>query len=157
LELWITERENQIALPTLAQIENFYELGISTLEDFTRILKRRGYSDETIKWNIQRMDIEKQLRAQKDAEKAEADNERLVKSKTASQYQKDKSEYDLAIAQAKAEITDIDVALHGTLTDDEVISLKSRKDDLKLFISQINVAKAQLRFDTQSTLDKLIG
>ena len=157
LELWVTERENQIALPTLAQIENFYELGISTLDDFTRILKRRGYSDETIKWNIQRMDIEKQLRAQKDAEKAEADNERLVKSKTASQYQKDKSEYDLAIAQAKAEITDIDVALHGTLTDDEIATLKARKDELKLFISQINVAKAQLRFDTQSTLDKLIG
>jgi hypothetical protein len=103
------------------------------------------------------MDIEKQLRAQKDAEKAEADNERLVKSKTASQYQKDKSEYDLAIAQAKAEITDIDVALHGTLTDDEIATLKARKDELKLFISQINVAKAQLRFDTQSTLDKLIG
>lgn len=157
LQLWITERENQIALPTLAQIENFYEFGIVTLDDFKRILKRRGYTDETIGWNIQRIDIEKQLKAQKDTEKAEADNERLQKSKTASTYQKDKSEIDLAIAQAKAEITDIDVALHGDIDETQIAELAARKDELKQFVSQLNVSKAQLRFDTQTSLDKLVG
>ena len=156
LELWLTERENQVALPTLTQVENFYELGIVTIDDFKRILKRRGYSEETINWNIQRIDLEKASKAQKDAEKAEADSERLNKSKTASQYQKDKAEIDLAIAQARAEITDIDVALHGELTDEQAVDLATRKDELKQFIAQLNISKAQLRFDTTTALDNLV-
>jgi len=148
LALWLTERENQIALPSLSQIENFYELAIVTLDDFKRILKRRGYSDETINWNVQRIDIEKADKAQKEAEKAEADNERLQKSTKASQYQKDKAEIDLSISQAKAEITDIDIALHGEFNQADIRILMDRKLTLQQDISdtQIIIAdnKAQI-------------
>jgi len=152
MDLWLTERENQIALPTLAQIENFYELGISTLDDFKTILKRRGYTDKVIGWNIERIDLEKAAKAQTAAEKIEADNERLQKSNTASQYQKDKSEIDLSIAQAKAEMTDIDVVLHGDISEEQIMEMVNRTDELKVFIAQMKVSKAQLRFDTQTKL-----
>jgi hypothetical protein len=152
MDLWLTERENQIALPTLAQIENFYELGISTLDDFKSILKRRGYTDKVIGWNIERIDLEKAAKAQTAAEKIEADNERLQKSNTASQYQKDKSEIDLSIAQAKAEMTDIDVVLHGDISEEQIMEMVNRTDELKVFIAQMKVSKAQLRFDTQTKL-----
>jgi hypothetical protein len=157
LELWITERENQVSLPTLAQIESFYELGISTIDDYTRILKRRGYSDETILWNMQRMDIEKSDKAARELEKAQADNERLQKSKTSSVYLKDKAKYDLDIASAKAELTDQDIALHGDLSDAEIETIMKRKDELKKLVQTLNVAKAQLHFDVQKSLDELVG
>lgn len=156
LALWLTERENQIVLPSLAQIETFYELDIVTIDDFRRILKRRGYTEETVGWNIKRMDIEKAAKAQKDAEKLASDNERIQKSKTASTYQKNKSEVDLAIAQAKAETTDINVALGGDIDPVQADALKARKDELKQFIAQLNVTKAELRFDLATALDKLV-
>jgi len=157
LELWTTERENQTALLTITQMETLLERKIVTEEDYKRVAKRRGYSDESIKWTLERIALEAASQAQKDAEKAEADNERLQKSKTSSQYQKDKSEIDLDIAQAKAEITDIDVALHGDVSVEDAASLTIRKDELKVFIAQLNVAKAQLKFDIQTSLDKLVG
>jgi hypothetical protein len=125
------------------------------LDEFIRILIRRGYTDQTITWNIQRIDIEKSIKAQKEAEKMQADNERVQKSKASSQYQKDKSSIDLAIAQAKAEITDIDIALHSPLSDEEKAALAERRDELKSFISRMNVAKAELRLDTQSIINQL--
>lgn len=157
LELWTTERENQTALLTLTQMEILLERKIVSEDDYKRIASRRGYNDESINWTLQRIALEASERAQKDAEKAENDNERLQKSKTTSQYQKDKSEIDLAIAQAKAEITDIDVALHGDIDEVQAGELIARKSDLKIFISQMNVAKAQLRFDTTTSLNKLAG
>jgi hypothetical protein len=157
LELWTTERENQVSLLTLSQMETLLERKIVTEVEFSEIVKRRGYDPQALTWTLQRIAQEAAERAQKDAEKAEADHERLQKSKTASQYQKDKSELDLAIAQAKAEITDIDVALHAELEADIQAELAARKDELKLAISALNVAKAQLKFDTQSTLNKLVG
>lgn len=157
LELWGTERENQIALLTITQMETLLEKGIVEEADYRRVAVRRGYTDETIGWTLQRIALEASEKAQTTAEKAEADNERLQKSRTVSQYQKDKAEIDLSIAQARAEITDIDVALHGEISDDDSISLLARKDELKSFIAQMNVVKAQLRFDTQTSLDNLAG
>ena len=63
---------------------------------------------------------------------------------------------DLAIAQSRAEITDIDVALHGDLELAVIDELTARRDELKLFIAQLNVTKASLRFDTTTALDKLV-
>lgn len=154
-ELWLTERENQIALPTLTQIENFYELGISTLEDFTRILKRRGYSEETIQWNIQRIDIEKSDKAAKEAERAQADMERLDKSKLSSAYQKAKAKKDLDIAQARAEITDIDIALHTKLSSDDLLNIKKRQDLLRLDIQNLQASIAELKAEDTSLLIEL--
>lgn len=157
LELWLAERENQITLLSIGQMETLLERKIVTEDDYKRIAKRRGYTDESIEWTMKRIAQEAQEAAQKAAEKLATDNERIQKSKTSSAYQKDKSELDLAIAQAKAEITDIDVALHGELSADDQLTLKQRKDELKQFIAKINVSKAQLNFDTQTTLNKLAG
>jgi hypothetical protein len=157
LELWTTERENQVALLSITQMEILLEMSIVTEDDYRRIATRRGYSDETIKWTLDRIAIEANNKAQSTAEKAQADSERLQKSKTSTGYQKDKAEFDLAIAQARAEITDINVALHGDVSADDEASLKARKDELTQFIATVNVAKAQLRFDTTITLDKTGG
>jgi hypothetical protein len=156
LALWLTERENQTALLTISQMETLLERGIVSADDYKRIAKRRGYSPESIEWTMTRIAQEAAERAQKDAEKLASDNERIQKSKTSSKYQKDKSEIDLSIAQARAEITDIDVALHGVTSEEQSISLAARKDELKQFIAQMNVSKAELRYDTQSTLDKMV-
>jgi len=157
LELWLTERENQTALLSVSQMETLLERGIVSPDDFKRIVKRLGYTDESINWTMLRIAQEAAEKAQKDAEKLATDNERIQKSKTASLYQKNKSEIDLGISQAHAEITDIDVALHGEITDADIETLKARKDELKQFIASLNVSKAQLRFDTRSTLDKMAG
>jgi hypothetical protein len=155
LELWKTERENQVALLSITQMETLLERGIVTEDDYKRIAKRRGYTDETITWTLLRIAQEAADKAQTAVEKAQADNERIVKSKTASTYQKDKSAIDLSISQARAEITDIDVAVKGDIDETQIIGLAERKDELKIFIAQMNVAKAQLRFDTQTTLNNL--
>lgn len=148
LELWGTERENQTTLLTITQMEVLLERKIVTEEDYTRIAKQRGYTDESIKWTLTRIAGEAADKAQTEAEKAQADSERLNKSTVASQYQKDKSAIDVLIAQARAQITDIDVALHGELSADEIASLMTQKDELKIFITQQNVLKAQLKFNT---------
>lgn len=157
LELWLTERENKTELLSISQMEVLLERGIVTADDYKRIAQRRGYTDETIQWTLTRIAQEAAERAQKDAEKLAADNERIQKSKTSSAYQKAKSEVDLAIAQARAEITDIDVALHGQVEDAQAVELHARKDELKLFIAQMNVKKAQLRYDNNTALTTLGG
>lgn len=154
LELWGTERENQITLLSIPQMETLLEDKIVTEDDFKRIAKQRGYTDESIVWTLTRIALEASNKAKDDAEKAQADAERLAKSKTSSQYQKDKSAVDLQIAQAKAEITDIDVALHSDISEEDTLTLNTRKDELKQYIASKNVEKAQLRFDTQSTLNQ---
>jgi hypothetical protein len=106
---------------------------------------------------MQRMDIEKSDKAARELEKAQADNERLQKSKTSSVYLKDKAKYDLDIASAKAELTDQDIALHGDLSDAEIETIMKRKDELKKLVQTLNVAKAQLHFDVQKSLDELVG
>jgi NACalpha-BTF3-like transcription factor len=155
LELWTTERESQVTLPTQAQVEKFVELGIATIDDYKRISLLRGYDVESIEWNIQRIEIERQAQATKEAEKAAADMERALKDKDASQYQIDKADIELAIAQAKAQITDIDIALHGELDESQVLELNTQKDELKRFIAEMNVAKAQLKYDYQSDRERL--
>lgn len=157
LELWTTERENQTQLLTITQMETLLERGIVTEEDYKRIATLRGYSEESITWTLTRIAQEAADKARTEAEKAQADSERLLKSKTSSQYQKDKSVYDLAIAQARAEITDIDVALHSATDPADVAALGARKDELKIQIAGLNVGKAQLRSDTQTTLNSLGG
>lgn len=155
LGLWLTERDNQTTQLTITQMETLLEQGIVQQSDYERIAKLRGYTPESIKWTLERIAGEASAKAQSDAEKAQADNERLQKSKSASQYQKDKAALDVDIAQARAEITDIDVALHGNVSEDDQILLLARKDELKQTISSLNVAKAQLRFDTQTALSNL--
>ncbi len=147
LELWGTERENQTTLLTITQMEVLLERKIVTEGDYTRIAKQRGYTDESIKWTLTRIAGEAADKAQNDAEKAQADSERLNKSTAASQYQKDKAAIDVLIAQARAQITDIDVALHGELANDDIIALMAQKDQLKIFITEQNVLKAQLKFN----------
>lgn len=155
IDLWTTERNSQVVLPTLAQIEKFYEMGIASLDDFKRILSLRGYNEETIKWNIERIDIEKQIAAKKAADDADKEIVKLLKNDESSQYQIDKADIDLAIAQAKANITDIDIALHGEISDDDAITLQQRKDELKSFIAAMNVEKAQLKFENKTELERL--
>ena len=94
--------------------------------------------------------MEAQALAQKEAEKAQADAERLNKSKTSSKYQKEKADHDLMIAQAKAELTDITVALHADLDSLVVSQLTARQDELKQYIAAVNVSKAQLRADLET-------
>jgi hypothetical protein len=147
LELWLTERENQTALLTITQMETLLERGIVNSDDYKRVAFRRGYTPESVEWTLKRIAMEASEKAQKDAEKAQADNERLQKSTVSSQYQKDKAGFDLLIAQARSEITDIDVALRGDISEADSIELSLRKDELKSFIGQVNVSKAQLKLD----------
>ena len=151
LELWGTERDNKTALPTTSQAEKFYELGIITVEDFRRVFFLRGYTEETIDWTLQRIDLEAQALAVKTAENAQKEAERLKKSKTASIYEKNRADLGLEIAKAKEELTDIAVALHSELDDFQAQDLVNRQDDLKLYIAAVNVRKAELRQDLAGT------
>lgn len=155
LELWNTERANQVTLLTISQMEVLLERGIVSDADYKEIAKKRGYDDKSITWTLARIAGEAAQKAKDDAEKAAADNERVQKSQTASKYQKNKAEYDLSIAQAKAEITDINIALQSDVTEDEQTTLIERKKELTQFIADLNVKKAQLRLDTSTIIDNL--
>jgi hypothetical protein len=144
LELWTTERNNQTTLPTVGQTETFYEMGIITRDDFIRIFKLRGYTQEAIEWTLKRIDLEAQAKAKKIAEDAQKEADSLSKSKTASVYQKNKADLDLEIAKAKAELTDIAVALHEDIDAFKQAGLAARQDELKQYIAAVNVSKAEL-------------
>lgn len=152
LELWNTERESKTTLPTASQTEKFYEMDIISVDDFKKIYTLRGYTTETIDWTLARIDIEAQAATQKEAERALADLEKIDKSKTAKQYQKDRAVLDLLIAQARAEITDIRVEIKADIDLDVQELLIARLDELKQFIAAVNTQKATLRVDLRTEL-----
>lgn len=155
LEQWTIARDNQIQQPTQSQVEKFVELGIATIEDYKRISKLRGYTEESIEWNIKRIQIELQAQAAKNAADAAKEMERVLKDKDNSQYQVDKADIELAIAQAKEQITDIDIALQSEENPDTIAELGQTKNDLKSFIASMNTAKAQLKYDFQLDKERL--
>lgn len=151
LELWNTEREAKTTLPTASQTEKFYEMDIISQDDFIRIFTLRGYTPETVRWTLARIDLEAQAATQKEAERALDDLEKIGRSETASRYQLDRAVLDLLIAQARAEITDIRVEIKADIDEGLKASLAFRLDDLKQFIAQAQTQKAQLRVDLKAT------
>lgn len=150
LELWTTERNTQVTLLTITQMETLLEKGIVTQDDYKTVAKQRGYNEQAISWTLERIAQEASEKAQKDAEKQQSDNERIQKSTSASKYQKDKSQIDLTIAQTKAEITDIDVAMQGKLNEQNIRDLKARLENIDENIEEIQVSQAEYKAEIVS-------
>lgn len=150
LELWLAERENQTALLSISQMETLLERGIVTSDDFKRIVKRRGYTDESIEWTLKRIAQEASEKAQKEAEQLAKDNERVQKSNSSSAYQKAKAQFELSIAQTRAEITDIDIALLGEINPDNERTLLNRIETIKQNIAEMDINLAEYNAETVS-------
>ena len=151
LELWTTERDNQTQLPTTAQAEKFYEMSIITRDEFIKVFKLRGYTDETIKWTLERIALEAQALAAKEAEAAQKEADSLAKSKTANVYQKNRADLDLIIARSKEQLADIAVVLNGELDEFQEADYKEKSLEIKKYITAVNVRKAELKQEFTGT------
>lgn len=147
LTRWNIKIRKKISLPTRSDLESFYKRDIIAFEDFEDGMKRRRYSEETIVWYSQQLDQEVAEAAILEMERARREQERLLTAEASTQYARDKAGLDTEIAQAKVAIAEIKLSLHSIEDPDQIKILKERIDNIKLFITQVQLSKAFLKQD----------
>lgn len=115
LEEWGIKRRAKIALPTRANIEEFYKDGVIDEQTARLELLKRRYPEYAIDWWIHSWDQQIAEAAQKEAERAQTEEERMAKAK----FRTDRSialsklgriiaELNLLIAETKLAIYDME-------------------------------------------------
>jgi len=145
LKQWDVIRRNKVALPSEADLFDFYQLNIIDLGVVQTNLQNKGYSPERIEWLTRRNDLEQAEKAAKDAALAQAEQERIAKAEAATAYQKAAADIDVTIAQYKVSIADNKLALHDIEEGPDKEAVKKAVDELKVQIAEAQLAKAELK------------
>lgn len=145
LEEWRLQLAKRIKVPTKAELEDLYEANIISFEQMADYMIKRGYSNEVAGWLIALIDIRVEEKRQKELERAQKEQERLIAAENNTDYQLDKAQVDVEIAEWKAYISDLKLAQH-TVTDVSQLDLiKEEIDRVKTLIARLNLQKANLK------------
>lgn len=152
LERLEIRREANIKIPSRTDLETFYKLEIIDIDQYVRGMVALGYRETDVSLYQELLDIEIAEEKAKELERTQKEQERTRQANLSNQYQINKADLDVQIAEAKLAIADIKVALHSIEDTDDIEELKLRIDELKAFIAVRNVDKAELRVSFEESL-----
>ncbi len=146
---WDLQRRKSRALPAKGELEDWYKRDIITNEELTQGFVNRRYVEEDIDRYMLQLDQRIAEDATKELERAQKEQERIETAVVVNDYMKEKSGFDLQIAEAKLAIADMKLALWGDIDAEETAQLKEDMDAVRVFIAMRQVDKAQIRLDLE--------
>lgn len=144
LEEWGIARRAKIALPTRANLEEFYKDGIISEAQAREELWKRRYPEYTIAWWIRDWDEQIVEAARKEAERAQAEQERMAKARFKTDRSMALAILNRQIAEQKLMIAELKVSAFYAETDEQVAAIKENILILKASIAGLQLEKAEL-------------
>lgn len=145
LEEWRLRLAKRVKVPTKSELEDLYEHNIISFAQMADYMLKRGYSNEVAGWLIALIDVRVEEKRQKELERAQKEQERLIAADNKTAYQLDKSTVDVEIAEWKAYIADLKLAQHSVTEASMIDIIKEEIDRIKLVIANLNIDKANLK------------
>jgi predicted nucleic acid-binding Zn-ribbon protein len=111
VEEWQIESTSGVKRPTRANLENFVEAGVIDLGQYRAEMRQLNYGDVYIDWYAQGLAYERQIAAEKEAERARTEQERIEKAEVKTAYNEAKARIDVQIAEVNEAIASAQVAM----------------------------------------------
>jgi len=138
LDSWTIQRNAKVAVPTLAQIEEYYKDGILSEAQARVEIGKRRYPDYWIELMIQDWDQQIVDAARKEAERAQKEQERVAKAEFRTKRTVALANLNAQIAEARLFVAELKLAKYGVVTAEE-------KDEITQAIAATNVEIAELQ------------
>ena len=140
VERLTAKRKRRVKIPSQSMLDDFYEEDIITRDVYKSELTKRGWTNQRISWITDRLELDIQKRAEREAERARRDLARLEGQTERREFSLAKAIKDVAIREFMVEIADLKVALKEGLEDED-------KDEIKISIEKLKVDVANERLD----------
>lgn len=147
LTLWNLRLEAKTRIPTRGELETFYERDIIDEDLFRSGLGALRYEEETLEWYIDKSDLDIASTAEKEAERAAREQERIGARATASNYAQLRAALSTQIAELRLNKAELTLAIKETVDKQRKMDLKIAKADIDVIIAGLTVDKAVLRQD----------
>ena len=147
LTLWNLRREAKTRVPTRGELETFYEKDIITEDIFRLGLSELRYVEEQAQWYIDKSDLDIATQAEKEAERAAREEERIAARTTATQYAQTRAALSTQIAELRLNKAELTLAIKETADPGVKSDLKIAKAEIDVIIAELTVDKAELRQD----------
>jgi hypothetical protein len=147
---WEIARRKKRALPSRGDLEDFYRKDLISLADLREGLSKRRYIDDDIELYLRRLDMKIAEEAAVEAERAQKEEQRLAAADLSDEYQRIKAGIDVDIAAVKLAIADNKLAMWDIEEPAEVDAVKKEQLELKDIIAQLQLQKAQVKYQEKS-------
>lgn len=147
LTLWNLRREAKTRIPTRGELETFYERDIITEDLFRQGLIELRYTPEQLEWYIDKSDLDIAAAAEKEAERAAREEERIQARATASEFAQTRAALSTQIAELRLNKAELTLAIKEAVDPGVKSDLKIAKAEIDVIIATLVVAKAELRQD----------
>lgn len=147
IQQWELKRQKRIHIPTASELEELYTRDIIGLDVYKRELDKRGYSNELIGWNIRKIEIDQQLRAENEAEKARKEQERLKNAGGRKNYQLSRQNVVVQIRELELEVAELKVARTGLTDPSAIEGLVKKLGELAINKEKLQLQIAELQRD----------
>lgn len=142
---WELEKLKKVRLPSETELEQFYELGYITSDQYKSGLVSRNYKLDMIDFYVRQADqriadkLQKQELALMDAK------EKLQLDLLASDYRKAQLNLSVLIAQEKSNIAELKLIAHDIEDEEVLIEIKTNIAYIQLLIKNMQLEKAKLK------------
>lgn len=150
LTLWTLRKEAKTRIPTRGELETFYERNIITEDIFRTGLGELRYVADQAEWYIDKSDLDIAALAEKEAERAAREEERILLRGVSSQYAQERAALSTQIAELRLNKAELTLAIKETADPGVKSDLKVAKAEIDVIIAQLTIDKANLRQDLLS-------
>ena len=140
LREWNLRKQAKIALPSVGDLEKLYERNIISGDQLKTGLHNRGYQTDTIEWLVRLLEEEIAERAAIKLERTRKEQNRLLAATNTRQFQLDRADLDVQIAEIELEIAEVKRGASG-ITDPQA------KSELAARLAELSVAKEEVQLD----------
>jgi hypothetical protein len=151
---WDLQMRKATALPSKAELEDWYRRDIINVDDLESGLEKRRYVESDIERYLIQLDQRLAEEATKEAERSQKEQERIGAAALKTAYQIAKVAIDVQIADARREIADIKMVLHlvdkTTFVKDQLVKISklvTKKAKFKLTIQGVKREIQELKYD----------